>query len=199
MVREAKANALRRGWAHIDVRFEMSGRTISFSQDSGPSAGRQSVTIGSDHATVILIGGIAYVNADAGALRDFVGLPANSSSLAGKWIAIRSSDRGYATVSTGVTLGSALRQVVLGSPFVATGPSVVDGQHVVGIRCAVDTNQGPETGTEFVPASGPILPVEIDVSGAQFTERVSFSAWGAAVTLTVPANAVPLPLSVSNA
>ena len=198
VAREAETNALRSGWAHIDARSEASGKTIVVSQDSGPNTGRQSVTIGSDHATVMLIRGIAYVNANAGALRDFVGLPASSASLAGKWISISPSDPGYASVSTGVTLRSALQQVSIQAPFTNTGPSIVDGQHVIGIRGMVATGQGDsEAGTLFVPSSGAILPVAISASGTQGTEQAAFSAWGTAVTLTPPANPIPVPASLS--
>jgi hypothetical protein len=189
----AIANARRQGWVHVEARFEMSGRTIAFSQDAGPRSGRQAITIGSEHATVRLVDRLVYVYADAGALRDYVGLaPGSAAAGAGKWISIRRSDPLCATVAAGVTLSDTLAQISLEPPLRHTARSTVNGRAVIGIRGEVPTARGDvEPGTLYIPASGDVLPVASDFTDPGATDRAVFSAWGTAVTIRAPAHAVP--------
>ncbi|HTD50608.1 MAG TPA: hypothetical protein VK771_08410, partial [Acidimicrobiia bacterium] len=117
LVREAVTNARARGWAHIDITVSGSGKTVVYRQDSGLLGGRQTVTIGTEHATVVVMNGVAYVNADAPALHDYLGLSSSSASFAGKWLSIRPTDNQYVAVTAGVTLADALRRDLIGPPF----------------------------------------------------------------------------------
>jgi hypothetical protein len=198
LVREAEANARRQGWVHIDTTFSRSGKTIDFSQDSGPARGRQTVTIGAEHATVVLIDGVAYVNADAGALHDYLGLASTSASFAGKWMSIRPSDDQYVAVVAGVTLADALKQDTIVAPFAIKAPTVVDGQHVIAITGTAQTTGGaPPSATLYVPVSGTVLPVEFDITATDAIARSVFSHWGTAATLTAPPNPVAFASIVS--
>jgi hypothetical protein len=187
IVGEAQANARGKGWAHIDLQFHMSAKTLVFNQDSGPDTGRQIVTIGTERATVLLIGRVAYINANAGALGEYFGLAPSSASLAGKWIAIKPSDTAYATVSAGVTLSDALKQIAIGPPFGKPKLATIDGRRVVAVSGAVPTTRGrPEPGTLYVAATGEILPFAFDYSDPGATDRAVFGAWGKKVALTAP-------------
>jgi len=198
IVRAAQAYASRRGWAHIDLQFNMSAKTLVFSQDSGPDTGRQTVTIGTEHATVLLVDHVAYVNANAGALADYFGLAPSSASFAGKWIAIKPSDAAYATVAAGVSLADALKQIAIDPPFVKPKPTTIDGERAISVSGTVPTTRGAsEPATLYVPASGEILPLAFDFSDPGATDRATFSAWGKKVALTAPANAVAFSSVVS--
>jgi hypothetical protein len=191
IVRVAQANATVRGWAHIDLQFHMSAKTLVFSQDSGPDTGRQTVMIGTEHATVLLIDHVAYVNANAGALADYFGLAPSSASFAGKWIAIKPSDAAYTTVAAGVSLSDALKQITIDAPFGKPKPTTINGARAIGVSGTVPTTRGgSEPGTLYVPASGEILPLAFDFSDPGATDRATFSAWGKKVALTAPPNAV---------
>jgi len=198
LVREADTNARARGWAHIDITVSQSGKTIDFGQDSGLSGGRQTVTIGAEQATVVLIGDVAYVQADASALHDYLGLPSSTASFGGKWISIRPTDRQYVAVTAGLRLGDALKQDTIGPPFAIEPPTVLDGQRVIPISGTADTAGGAAvSGTLYVPVSGPVLPVAFDLAAATITDRSVFSRWGMATTLTVPPNPIAFSSIVS--
>jgi len=198
LVRDADTNARARGWAHIDITVSGSGRTVDYSQDSGLSAGRQEITIGAEHATVIVIDDIAYVNADASALHDYFGLPSSSASLAGKWISIRPTDSQYVAVTAGVTLSAALTQDTIRPPFAITAATVLDGRRVQTIRGNARTTGGAVvSATLSVPTSGTVLPVAFDLTAATTTSRSVFSRWGIAATLTVPPNPIAFSSIVS--
>jgi hypothetical protein len=198
LVREADTNARARGWAHIDITASQAGKTIVFRQDSGLAAGRQTFTIGAAHATVVLINDVAYVKADAPALHDYFGLPSSSASFAGKWISIRPTDHQYVAVTAGVRLGDALKQDMIGPPFVPDAPTVLDGRRVIVIRGIAHSPGGATvSGTLYVPVSGTVLPVAFDLSAATITDRSVFSRWGIAATLTVPPNPIAFSSIVS--
>jgi hypothetical protein len=198
LVREAEANANHQGWVHIDQTFSRSGKTIDLSQDSGPARGRQTVTIGTAHATVVVIDDVAYVNADAAALHDYLGLASTSASFAGKWLSIRHSDNQYVAVVAGVTLADALKADTIVAPFTMKAPTVVDGQHVIAITGTAQTTGGaPLSATLYVPVSGTVLPVAFDVSAADTIDRSVFSRWGTAVSFSAPPNPIPFSSIVS--
>lgn len=198
LVREADTNARARGWAHIAITVSQSGKTVVFSQDSGLSGGRQTVTIGAEHATVRLINDVAYVNADASALHDHFGWSSSSASFAGKWISIRPTDRQYVAVTAGVRLGDALKQDMIGPPLVTSAPTVLDGRRVIAIRGTAHSAGGtPVSGTLYVAVFGTVLPVAFELNAATITDRSVFSRWGTAATVTVPPNPIALSSIVS--
>jgi hypothetical protein len=159
--------------------------------------GRQTVTIGTEHATVVVMNGVAYVNADAPALHDYLGLSSSSASFAGKWLSIRPTDNQYVAVTAGVTLADALRRDLIGPPF-AMNAAVVDGRQVNAIRGTARTAGGAAVAaTLSVPVSGTVLPVTFDLTDGAVTNRSVFSRWGIPATLTVPPNPIAFSSIVS--
>jgi hypothetical protein len=197
LVREADTNARARGWAHIDTTVSGSGKTVVYGQDSGLLDGRQTVTIGTEHATVVVMNGVAYVNADAPALHDYLGLSSSSASFAGKWLSIRPTDNQYVAVTAGVTLGDALKRDTIGPPF-AINAAVLDGRRIYAIRGTAQTAGGARvSATLSVPVSGTVLPVAFEVTDGRVTNRSVFSRWGIAGTVTVPQNPIAFSSIVS--
>jgi hypothetical protein len=198
LVREAGSNARAQGWVHLDITVSGSGKTVVYRQDSGLSGGRQTVTIGTERATVVELNGVAYVNADAPALHDYLGLPSSSASFAGKWLSIRPTDNQYVAVTAGVSLGDVLKRDLIAAPFAVTA-AVVDGRRVDAIRGTARTAGGaPVSATLFVPVSGTVLPVAFDLTDGTVTSRSVFSRWGIAGTLTVPPNPIAFSSIVSS-
>ena len=187
----AKAQA--RGWVHIDGKFTHAGATETFSQNSGPARGEQTIHIGGTIATVVLIGDHAYIQGSAAAVTNYFGFPASdAATLAGKWISIPSTASDFATVSDGVSLASALKEVGLDGYLSVTAPSKLAGSTVIGIEgtdASTDSTGGP--GTLYISVTTG-LPVEFDSTSSQGTEHVVFGDWGKPVALAAPAHTVPI-------
>jgi hypothetical protein len=191
----ALQNAEKAGWVHEVVDSSGSGHTLSMSNDLGASEGRQVITPDGAHATVILVGGVAYVQGDAAAVKNYFGLPStDSTQLAGKWISLRSSDSGFSTVSAAVTIKSDFSQVGLTGQLTKGPVTDLDGQRVIPVQGSMAAPGGGPTvdGTLYVTAEGQVLPVELRASGQGESETVVWSRWGQPLQLAAPPGAVPI-------
>lgn len=185
-----KSAVLQQGSVHIQVRGSAKGTNATFSEDSGRSEGRQDITVGSNHAQVVLVSGVAYIEGDQQTLQNFFGLsPAASARGAGKWIAIHSSDPQYKDVTSGVTLSSALDQILPTGTLTKQTVAAVQGRQVVAVHGQLP-NSPP--GTLYVAATGNPLPVEETAGDSTGTETVTFSNWGESISLSAPAGSVTI-------
>jgi hypothetical protein len=195
LVSSAVQNAENAGWVHEEVDSSGSGHRLLMSNDIGTSEGRQMITLDGAHATVVLIGGVAYIQGDSAALTNYFGFPSSDSNqLAGKWISLRSTDSGFSTVSAAVTLKSDFGQVRLNGPLTKRPVTELDGQHVIPVQGSVTAPGGGATvaGTLYVTAQGQVLPVELRASAQAGSETIVWNRWGRAVQLAVPPGAVPV-------
>lgn len=182
-------------WVHEDVDSSGNGHTLSMSNDVGKSEGRQVITPDGAHATVVLVGGVAYIQGDAAALTKYFGFPsADSSQLAGKWISLRSTDSGFATVSAAVTIKSDFNQVGLTGPLTKGPVTVLDGKRVIPVHGTIASSGGGPAPAAilYVTAEGQVLPVELRASGQGETVTVVWRRWGQGVQLAAPRGAVPI-------
>jgi hypothetical protein len=188
-------DAERAGWVHEEVESSGSGHTVTMSNDIGTSEGRQLINPDGAHATVVLIDGVAYMQGDSGALKNYFGLPNSvSTQLAGKWISLRPGNSEYSAVSDAVTLKSDFSKARLIGPLVKGSTSEIDGQRVIAIEGGVSHSGGGQSvpGTLYVSATGQVLPVEIRTSGQFGRVTVVWSRWGHAVQLAAPSGAVSI-------
>ncbi len=191
---EALAASNQEGSAHDVAVFTSGGVSTVFVQDSAAQSGEQSVTIGTkEKATVILLDNVAYITGNRPAVTGFFGFPKNlGPTLAGKWISFQPTDQGYSTVSAGVTLSSALKEITPTGPLSMGRTTKVGGKSVVGIAGKVPG--GHET--LYVATTGAPLIVEAQASGHSGThsgtDRITFSRWGEPVNLSAPTGAIPL-------
>jgi len=195
LVSLAVQNAENAGWVHEETNSSGSGHTLSMSNDVGTSEGRQVITPDGAHATVVLVGGVAYIQGDPAAMEKYFGFPSSDSTqLAGKWISLPSSDSGFSTVSAAVTLKSDFSQVRLNGPLTKGPLTEIDGQRVIPVQGSMAAPGGGPTvaGTLYVTAEGQVLPVELRASGHAESETVVWSRWGQAVQLAAPPGAVPI-------
>ena len=193
--------ALRAGGSvHVDITSVAHGGSVAFSDDATGRGGRQVVTIDGDgHATILLIDGVDYVQADAQGLQALFDVPvAQAEQAAGQWISLRPGEKlgtsTYDDVTAGITLSSVATELQLGSPLSKTAPATVAGQPVIGVQAPLPASDGLR-GAKMVlyVTDGPALrPVRYELVGGGSTQNtISFSRWGEKLTLTAPANAVP--------
>jgi hypothetical protein len=197
-VQQALAHALgaakAEGSVRVTVEFYSGSTTGKVVQDSALQSGKQTVAIGKERASVVLVGRTAYISGNGQGMTSYFGLPSDVvATLSGRWISIRPSDAAFQTVAGNVTLASALANVTPAGNLSAGKRSTVNHQSVRSIAGAA--RDGGRL-TLFVAAGGRSLPVEaIESSGTGTSARgeiVTFTRWGEHVNLPKPSPAVPI-------
>lgn len=201
LVASALRNADNGVWVHEVSVFHGSGHSLTMVNDVGTNEGRQVIDSNGARATVLVIDGVAYIDADAQSLSDYFGLAAPAPQrFADQWIAIPPSAPTYfAPVSASVTLTSDFGNLQFTGPFTIEPGITLDGTSAVPIAGHMP---GPSTGqsvaaTLYVTGTGKVLPLELSASHAATTYTVTWGDWGRGVTLTVPATAVPISTVVA--
>jgi hypothetical protein len=123
-----------------------------------------------------------------------LGETAIGTAAVGRWVSLTPSDPSYGAVVRGVTLSSALSELLDWPNQLAVGsPTTVDGQQVVPITGEVRLSSGGPTvkATLDVTRTARPLPVEMNASSAVASETVIFSHWGDPITITAPSGAQP--------
>lgn len=182
---------------HVVLHLRHGNQRAEYVDDSGTGLGRQVIRLkGGASATVLVVGGNAYMQGDATALRTFFGFPASvASGLAGNWISIAPGQPGYSQVSAGITLQGVVAQLRLRPPLHLIGRKTVHGVHALVLRGRPPKTSGAPRGavvTIDVSARGRPLPLSFaDGTGS---ERVSgrFSHWGEQLQLTAPNTTQPI-------
>jgi hypothetical protein len=196
LLREAFGAAAAAGTFHYRAVWRAGGVSQVVVGDAGPSSGVQSVTIGSEGFTVIVTAGMAYVEGDAAALRDQLGLPtATATAAAGRWVALGPADGPYPSIEQeGVTTSGALAQVLMAP----AATSSVRGSHGVLVARIIGRipHGGVSTGSarlDVAARSG--LPASYAAHGSNggqpWSSTIAFSRWGEHVAESAPAGAVP--------
>ena len=187
---------------HVDItNSDPTSGITSFSDDATATGGQQIITInGTEHATILFIGNIGYLKANALALASFIGVSAaQAQELAGKWLSLSPGDTlgttTYSSLVDGITLSAVASEIQMPGPDTVTGPEKVSGQPVLAITSPAPASQKlPSTArmTLYVTASGsrPVLEKLSDAGGDE--NQISFSHWGESLHLTAPAGALPV-------
>jgi hypothetical protein len=145
---------------------------------------------------VLLVDGVAYVEANAAGVAHYLELPTkHPAKLAGKWFAVPSSDENYQAVTEGTTLTSDFNQLQLAGPYRAGTPTGINHQKVIPIRCLISgTTKGTKASiTIYVTATGPTLPVKFVAATQSVTDITVWSKWGETVDIVAPAHSQPIP------
>jgi hypothetical protein len=193
LLSEVTRDATGEGWTHIDVTVTASGLDAVYSQDDGPQSGSQTITINKDlHLQFVLIDHTAYFKGDAGALTTYVDLPSSMvSKIAGRWVAVPSTDKAFASVSADLDITSVVAEITPSGPLGETAPTAVDGKRVVGITGDVPseaTNAG--TCTLYVSVGAHPLPVAFAATDDNAKSSISFTNWGVSRDLAAPAGSI---------
>lgn len=196
----ARAALTAGGAVHVDITAKGTGGVVTFSDDATASGGRQVITIdGSGHATILLIDGVDYVQADAQALQGFFHASVQQTAqAAGRWVSVRSGDTlgasTYDDITAGITLSSVARELQFGGHLTKAAPATVAGQPVIGVQAPVPADDGLPGAKMvlYVTNDAALRPVRYElVGGGSTTNQLSFSRWGEKLTLTPPANTIP--------
>jgi hypothetical protein len=183
------------GSARITVEFFSGSTTGKVVQDSSVDSGEQTVAIGKELASIVLVGGVAYISDNGQGMTSYFGLPAALvPTLAGRWISVQPTDSAFRAVTANVTLASALVDVTPAHPLTMGKRSRVNGQTVKSIAGAAPGGGGRLT--LFVAAHGRLLPVEAAESSGAGTsakgEIVTFTRWGESLHVARPQGAIPI-------
>ena len=134
LLKQSLASATAAGSARISVQFFSGSTTGKVLQDSSLQTGKQTVAIGKEIASVVLVGGTAYISGNSLGMTSFFGMPSTlASAVAGKWISIQSTDSSFQNITANVTLASALTEVTPSGTLAAGKHTNVHGQAVKSI------------------------------------------------------------------
>jgi hypothetical protein len=189
------------GSVHVNITSDTGGATITFSQDSTAAGGRQEMTFdGVGHATVLLISGVGYLQADEAGLMGFFGVSqSDAARFTDKWISVRAGQKigstTYAQLTDGITLSSVASELAITGPYTAVADATVAGQRTFRVQGHAPASQhAPSTARETlnVTAAAPLRPVRLTLSGDPGnTDQITFSNWGEKLSIRVPPNAQP--------
>ncbi len=190
------ADAESAGWVHEEINATAKGHTFSMNNEIGSVDGQQIIRTDGAQAQVILVNGIAYIEANAKGVANYFELSTTDpQKLAGRWFSVTSNDAGYSTYVTAVTLESDFSQIQLSGPLTSGGRTTIDGHSVLPVYGYVaGASKGSKVrATLYVTATGKTLPIEFAVSSKAVHETIIWSDWSHPVYLTVPGGSVPIP------
>jgi hypothetical protein len=193
--------ALRSGGSvHVDITSIATSGTEVFSDDATANGGRQEITVdGTGHATILLIDGTGYVQADAQTLQGFFQVPvAPAEQAAGQWISLRPGEKlgtsSYDDVTAGITLSSVATELQLTGKLSKTPATTVAGLPVIGVQAPLPASAGlPKAKLVlYVTDNSALRPVRYELVGGGSTRNtISFSRWGERLRLAAPTHAIP--------
>jgi hypothetical protein len=178
------------------------------SGDAGPASGTQQVAVhsatASDTASLIVIGQITYVNANATGLTGLMNLSPTDATLdAGKWILFSTANAAFSQIVAGVRSRDVSQEIALKGPFTLGAARTLDGYAVDAIHGMLDVQGAkPVHAVLYVRSSGRPLPVEEDTVDAQGKptgeDHIVFSKWGERVRPRAPDAVITLgPVSAT--
>jgi hypothetical protein len=162
----------------------------------GPNGASVTISSSSGQSQIIVKNGTAYIRAGASELQLSLGVTApQASPLAGKWVAVRSTQAPYAQLEKATALSPTLAEFTPGGQL-RTSAQRVAGHSVVAIL-GTGTGSAPvQTYTVQLAVTEQSSPlpiagvVTIAGDGRSAHQQAVFSAWGKAVTIETPVNAV---------
>jgi hypothetical protein len=195
ILKSAIASAQKAGSVRVTVHFFSGKTTGELVQDSTRTSAEQTVAIGGERVSIVLSAGTVYFSGNTQGLVHYFGLTtAVATTLADQWVSASPSDSAFPSLDAGLTLSAALGEVSPTGSIVMGKRQTVDGQSTMSL-----SGTGPAgiaRLTLFIAAHGKSLPVEAVGSGGSTQkaagEIVTFSRWGEAVHVPVPATSVPI-------
>jgi hypothetical protein len=201
-LRAAIASASREGSVRVTVHFFSGHTTGEVVQDSAQQSAEQSVAIGKERISILLVDGVAYISGNSEGLVSYFGIPKpTATTIASQWISIPPTDSSFKSVVSGLTLPAALDEVSPTGTLSEGQRSKVNGKMTASISGS--GTAGENRATLFVATAGRKLPVEFVANGGtakkETGEIVTFSRWGERVHIHAPADAIPISILSSGA
>jgi len=190
---ESAAKAV--GSVHYKLVAKDGSQTQTITGVAGTDEAQQTVSEGTQKVSVTYVGGVAYVQGNAGGLASAMGLSSSvAAKYADKWIAVESSDSLFKSIVQAVTLTETLSQLVPTAPLDFAPPDTVAGQQVLVVRGGLPkgTASGVTGSTKlYVAASKPTLPLRFTGDASTgVSDSCTFSQWGTKISLTAPSGSV---------
>jgi hypothetical protein len=175
---------------HITGTVAQGKDTLGLDVQAGLSSGQGTLHLGGGRVTLRLTNGTIYLNGDVKGLIG-LGFPkATATATANQWIGAQAA---------ATSLSALLNFTDLVKSIVTPNGKVVAGRTttVNGISVYTLVDKTKNGGTLYIATTGEPLPVQ--VVNAKPREKLSFSQWGAPISVTVPPKVIPVPSSVTSA
>jgi hypothetical protein len=171
--------------------------------DVGSSGGEQHITVAegkqSGHITVVLAKGTAYFTGDVFGLEGFTGLTkANATGIAGKWIAVPSTNASFSSIAASLAVKTAAGQLVKLTGTLTRGKVSTElGHKAVSVKAAQKTTAGTLALTMYVATTGDALPIRVEgitqaTGSVARTIAATFTDWGEMVDASAPKSFEPI-------
>jgi hypothetical protein len=189
---------------HFDSTASQSGATLDVTGDAGSKSGSQTLIVKSkgvtERMTARIVGSNGYVNGNAAALQQVIGLTkAQSTKYAGKWLSFPTSNSELDQLVGGLLSTEVSKELEIGGPYAFGKSATVSGQKAKAIVGSVATQSGSKVPVVlYIPASGKPLPIKevTNATGAggatAIHGTVTFSNWGEDKSQSAPSHTVSL-------
>jgi len=136
------------------------------------------------HVVVAMVGRALAIRGDKTALTAYMGFSSQlAAQIAGSWVAVPTTAKGYATIAEAVELGSAISDLAIPGPVTRLAASTRSGRRVNAARGNITRNGVTVVATLYMRASGAPLPVAQVSRQGSSTATVTFSRWNETVTI----------------
>lgn len=200
LVAKAFANAGAASWVHEVRTATETGHSYMANDYVSTNSGRESIVLDGSIASVIVLPTSAYIRGNAKAVADYFGLTKKDpGKLAGKWISLKSTDNGYASLRTPVTIKSDFQSYSLLGPLTEGSDTTIDGQEVLPINGFVTGPTKAEIpATVYVTTTGTVLPVEFLIATGSIKSKEIWNGWNHAIALAAPSPSIPIKTAVGH-
>jgi hypothetical protein len=163
-------------------------------QHDGTQVFNQTTAYGNEQFSLLLAPNqTVYFQGNAASAEDQLGVSASAAAgLSGQWVSVQIGDGPYKNMEVGITVGSQLSE----SPLDATSTESVTGSggtqltRILGTAPATLTAPSGTAHLDISPTTHLPASYVVSYGGGGGTETETFSAWGAAPSVTAPSTAV---------
>jgi hypothetical protein len=186
------AVATTHAWSvHYASNSTESKQTLVESGDAGPASGSQTVRLGTGTISILVIGGITYLQGNSDGLESLAGLSSSQATeAAGQWIEFSTDNSAFSPVVAGVRSQDLAKELALKGPLTLGRRRTLDGYAVDAIDGTQTSGKKSEHVVLYVRAQGSHLPVEEDSVNAEgdrtTAEHIVYSEWGEQVRPEAP-------------
>ena len=168
-----------------------SKQTLVESGDSGPASGSQTVRMGTGTISILVIGGITYLQGNPDGLEGLAGLSSSQATeAAGQWIEFSTDNSAFSPVVAGVRSQDLTKELALKGPLSLGRRRTLDGYAVDAIDGTQALGKKTQHVVLYVRAQGSHVPVEEDSVNAKgdhtTAEHIVYSKWGEQVRPEAP-------------
>jgi len=182
---------------HMVITDQVAGNTVAqlITADMGTVTGTEIISHGSATATIRVTRQAAYFAGSKAGLTSYIGLaPATAARVGSRWVVIKAGTSEYQDLAAENTLAALPASILPAASQVSQVSTAVAGGLKVYILDWTTTPSGSQTPISArltLTATPKVLPVSETLTTKGESKTVTFSNWGAAVTVTVPSQSIP--------